>query len=246
MVLTVRASVDYPTRYIMGVLSDFTPSSVIMLARTTSTGDLVGAFDGLVAEHFPDATRYVLRRHVSTVLKVVTVLAGRKLAPYNVLLRIDLPTELTRRQHEALTELRRRPLAGVERLRVFHARNHQFHHENRTSDDVVMAFINTWPAGITRQAAQRHWLDEHGPLVRGTGLPPVITSYTQIHFDDTLDTDYQGLSFETITSQRKLVNRFLTDAAFRRLNKLLLDDEKRFTGPPLFFAFTDATGRDQT
>jgi hypothetical protein len=33
------------------------------------------------------------------------------------------------------------------------------------------------------------------------------------------------------------VNRFRTDAAFRRPNRILLDDEKRFTGPPLFFAF---------
>jgi hypothetical protein len=39
------------------------------------------------------------------------------------------------------------------------------------------------------------------------------------------------------TSQWQLVNRFRTDAAFRRPNRILLDDEKRFTGLPLFFAF---------
>jgi hypothetical protein len=39
------------------------------------------------------------------------------------------------------------------------------------------------------------------------------------------------------TSQRQPVNRFRTDTAFRRPNRILLDDEKRFTGPPLFFAF---------
>ena len=221
----------------MGVLSDFSATSVILLGQVTSVDGLVGAFDELVAEHFSDATPYVLVRQISTVLKVTTVLAGRKLAPYHLLLRIDLARELTPEQRAALIGLRQRDIPGTTLLRAFHARNFQFHHENCTENDVVMAFINTWPAQVTREAAQRHWLDGHGPLVRETGLPPVITSYTQIHFDDTLDTDYQGLSFETITGQRELVNRFVTDAAFRRLNRILLDDEKRFTGPPLFFAF---------
>jgi hypothetical protein len=51
------------------------------------------------------------------------------------------------------------------------------------------------------------------------------------------DQTYQGLSFETITSQADLVRAFAGSAALRRLNRTLLEDEKNFTGPPLFSAF---------
>jgi hypothetical protein len=208
-----------------------------MLGRDCEPKAVVPPFRELVAAHFPGAAAHVLVKRLSSALRLAMVAAGRKEAPHNALLRIDLGAELTGGQREAVERFREalRPVTG--QLLVFGTANFQFHNVNCTPADVAMAFINTWPAHLPEDRAQQYWVEHHGPLVREVGLPPVITSYTQIHFDDSFDRTYQGLSFETITGQRDLVKCFAKDRPLRKLNKILLNDEKQFSGPPLFFAF---------
>lgn len=212
------------------MLSDFPARSVVMLGD--GARDLLQGFRDFAGKHFPDAATHVLVRDLSLPLRLLMVVAHRRRAPHDLLLRLDLAGELTEAQRTALAGYR-----AETGLLVFQTTNHQFHNEDTGPDDVVMAFINTWPAHLDRAEARRHWLDDHGPLVREVGLPPVVTSYTQVHFDDSFDDTYQGLSFETITSQRDLVRYFVRHASIRRLNRILLEDERNFTGPPLFFAF---------
>jgi hypothetical protein len=149
---------------------------------------------------------------VSPALRLLMLAARRRAAPHNVLLRVDLTEPLDDARRGELEAFRGDAAAVADELLLFHTSNTQFHERGSGPDDVAMAFINTWPEGKSRPDAQRYWIDEHGPLVRRTGLPAVVTSYTQIHFDETLDRTYQGLSFETISSQRDLVSTYLRDA----------------------------------
>jgi hypothetical protein len=221
------------------VLSDFTSRSVIMLGKVPAPEDILPPFRKLADEHFPSAKAHVLVKRLSLALRLLMVVANRRQAPLNVLLRLDLDAELNQGQRSALEQFREdlRPVA--EQLLLFRTANVQFHNLNSAPTDVAMAFINTWPAHLSHDRAQKYWGEHHGPLVRKVGLPPMITSYTQIHFEDSWDQTYQGLSFETITSQRELVKCFIRDSSVRKLNKILLEDEKQFTGPPLFFAFRE-------
>jgi hypothetical protein len=225
-------------------LAKFSGQSVVWLVRADDWGvdRLRTRFFRLAEEHFPQSTCHVLARDIAPTMRLMMMVANRRRAPYNVLVRIDLPAELTGSQAGALARLRDE-LPAAQR-RVFLTVNHQFHRSGDGPDDVAMAFINTWPAHRSRAEAQEHWVRRHGPLVLTVGLPPVITSYTQVHFavdtayPEVFDQTYQGLSFETITSQADLVKAFAGSAALRRLNRALLKDEKNFTGPPLFSAFT--------
>jgi hypothetical protein len=232
-----RASTVVPGAYRVAVLSTFAPHSVVALATSAAPAELAARFQRLTSQHFPGAATYTLLRQVSPALRLLMLAARRRPAPHNVLLRADLTEPLDDERRDALEVFRAGAAAVAGELLLFHTSNTQFHERGSGPDDVAMAFINTWPADRSRQDAQRYWIDRHGPLVRRTGLPPVVTSYSQIHFDGTLDSTYQGLSFETITSQRDLVSTYLRDASLRRLNRTLLDDERHFTGPPLFFAF---------
>src|SRR5690242_17665048 len=203
------------------MLSDFGARGVVVLGDVPRPADVVGPFRTLVAEHFPAARAHVLVRDVSRSLRLLMVAARRRAAPYNVLLRLDLDAAPDGAARAALERFRDEVRPAARRLLVFGTVNHQFHRLDAGPGDVAMAFINTWPAaGPSREEAQRYWLDQHGPLVLKVGLPPVVTSYTQVHFDDSWDTDYQGLSFETITGQRDLVRYFLRDRAVRRLNRI--------------------------
>jgi hypothetical protein len=210
-----------------------------MLGNVPAPDDLRPPLRKLAAEHFPDDPAYLLVKRLSLALRLLMRVANRKEAPYNVLLRLDVDTELTDQQRQALEQFRLDMAATGARLLLFQSTNVQFHRHDAAATDVAMAFINTWPGDLTREEAQRHWLEHHGPLVQEVGLPAVITSYTQVHFDDSFDATYQGLSFETITSQRALARTFVRDGSVRKLNRILLEDEKRFTGPPQFFAFRE-------
>lgn len=221
------------------MLSAFPANSVVVLARNVPVEGVVPRFRKLVDEHFPGGEAHFLVKRLSLALRLLMVVANRQQAPYDMLLRIDLEAAMTPEQSEALKGFRSELGAGEGDVLLFQTANFQFHNVDSAPADVAMAFINTWPSDISREQAQRYWFDHHGPLVRKIGLPPVITSYTQVHFDDSLDRTYQGLSFETITSQLDLVKVFVRDATVRRLNKALLADEKQFTGPPLFFAFEE-------
>lgn len=225
-------------------LSEFSARSVVWLVRTgphSGIDDLRTRFSRLAEEHFPGAKCHFLVRDIQPLMRLLMLLANRRKAPYDVLVRIDLMSDLTPEQARGSARLKE--ALAVAECRTFLTTNVQFHRRSAGPGDVAMAFINTWPAHRSRVEAQQYWLDHHGPLVLKVGLPPVITSYTQVHFDvDTehpalFDHDYQGLSFETITSQRDLVRAFAGHAALRRLNKILLADETNFTGPPAFFAF---------
>ena len=123
---------------------------------------------------------------------------------------------------------------------MFLTRNTQFHNKDTAPTDTAMAFVKTWPPNQARERSQVYWVENHGSLVQEVGLPAVITSYTQLHFDS-VEGDYQGLSFETITSQRDMVQTLVRDPAARRLNRILLSDEEQFTGPPLFLAFREVS-----
>jgi hypothetical protein len=218
------------------MLSNFTAQSVVMLGDVPAPDDIAPAFRELAEEHFPGAETHVLVKQLSLSLRLAMMASRRKEAPYNVLLRIDLEAEPEERQLKMLEQFREE-VSG--RLLMFLTANVQFHNRDSGPADQAMAFINTWPDDLPHDEAQTYWLDHHGPLVREVGLPPVITSYTQVHFDDSLDQDHQGLSFETIKSQRALVSSFVRDSSLRKLNKTLIEDEKNFTGPPLFFAFRE-------
>jgi hypothetical protein len=221
------------------MLSDISGRGVVLLGDFAVPDDAVASLRGFAEKYFAGCAAHLLVKDVTRSLRWLLVVANRRQAPYNVVLRIDLESELTAEQRAAIErfreEFRTRP--GVRRLLAFGTRNVQFHNLSAGPADVAMAFINTWPIGPSHEEAHRYWVEHHGPLVQKVGLPSVITSYSQIHFDDSFDQDYQGLSFETITSQRDLVRCYLRDAAMRKLNKILLADEKHFTGPPLFFAF---------
>jgi hypothetical protein len=220
------------------MLSNFTTQSVVMLGDVAAPEDLAPAFREFAAEHFPGTETYVLVKRLSLSLRLAMMASRRKEAPYNVLLRIDLLAEPEEPQMKALEQFRTE-VSG--RLLLFLTANVQFHNRGTGAADQAMAFINTWPAGLAHDEAQAYWLDHHGPLVREVGLPPVITSYTQVHFDDSLDQDYQGLSFETIKSQRALVSTFIRHSSLRKLNRTLIEDERNFTGPPRFFAFREVS-----
>lgn len=239
---TVRVAVATPPRVPLDspvVLSSFAPKSVIALARVPATDNVVPHFRKLWSEHFPGAKTHFLVKRLSLALRLLMIAANRNEAPYNVLLRLDLDAALDQGQRDALQRFRSDLRLAAEDLLLFQTTNFQFHNVDSAPTDVAMAFINTWPSHLSREQAQRYWFERHGPLVRTTGLPPVITSYTQIHFDDSLDQTYQGLSFETITGQLDLVKFFIRNSSIRKLNKVLLKDEEQFTGPPLFFAFRE-------
>lgn len=221
------------------MLSNFNSRSVIMLGKVPVPDEIGPPFQKLADEHFPGAAAHVLGKRLSLVLRLLMVVANRREAPHNVLLRLDLDAELSEGQRKALEQFREDLRPVTEQLLLFQTTNFQLHNLNSAPTDVAMAFINTWPAHLSRDQARQYWVEHHGPLVLEVGLPPVITSYTQIHFDDSLDQTYQGLSFETITSQRDLVKHFIRNSSMRKLNKILLKDEEQFTGPPPFFAFRE-------
>jgi hypothetical protein len=220
----------------MAMLSNFTARSVVILGEVAAPEDVAPAFRELAKEYFPRAKTHVLVKQLSLALRLAMKASHRREAPYNTLLRIDLDNELDERQKKALERFRE----GVQApLLVFQTANFQFHNRDSAPGDQAMAFINTWPDHIPRDEAKKYWVENHGPLVQKVGVPPVITSYTQVHFDDSLDQTYQGLSFETIKSQRDLVTTFIRNPSLRKLNNILLKDEEEFTGPPLFFAFRE-------
>jgi hypothetical protein len=213
-----------------------------MLGKVPTPDHILSPFRKLADQHFPTAEAHVLAKHLSLSLRLLMVVANRRQAPYNVLLRLDLDGELNQGQRKALEQFHKDLRPVTERLLLFRTTNVQFHNRSSAPADVAMAFINTWPDHISREQAQKYWVEHHGPLVRRTGLPPVITSYTQIHFDDSFDQTYQGLSFETITGQGDLAKCFIRSPSIRKLNRILLKDEEQFTGPPLFFAFQELDG----
>lgn len=219
------------------MLSDFDSRGVVVLGSVAAPDLIVPQFRKLAEDHFPQARTHILVKQLSPSLRLLMTVAKRREAPYNILLRLDFEAAPDEHRREALERFRADVATLADEVLVFQTVNTQFHNLNCAPTDVAMAFINTWPTGMTKEQAQQYWRENHGPLVRQVGLPPAITSYTQIHFDDSFDQTYQGLSFETITSQWDLVKCFIMNSSLRKLNRILLEDEKQFTGPPLFFAF---------
>lgn len=232
-------------------LSDFTPNSVAFLVSLDEIGwkkdniireRILPLLKELKRDSFPEAQAHLLVKDMSFCLRLLALFAKRDVAPYDLLIRIDLSSDLNSDQMEALRRTKEALFAYSKEVLLFKTENFRFHRAGGTeSTDVAMAFINRWPAHIGREEAQEYWRNHHGPLVMKIGLPPVVKSYTQIHFhrepDGIFDSDFQGLSFETITGQSEFVKFFIKNPAVRKLNEILLKDEENFTTPPLFFAF---------
>lgn len=236
-------------------LSDFTPKSLIFLVSLNEIGwkknslikeKIYPHFASLKKVQFANSQGHFLVKDMSLCLRLLAVVAKRDVAPYDLLVRIDLNSEMTSQQLEALVHTKSFLKTYAKEVLLFTSQNFQFHKVGGSeSSDVAMAFINRWPSNLSRADAQSYWVNHHGPLVMEVGLPPVVKSYTQIHFNresaTVFDSKFQGLSFETITGQNEFVMFFLRNSSVRKLNEILLKDEENFTPPPLFFAFRHQT-----
>lgn len=232
-------------------LADFTSRSVVYLVSLEEIGwkkenivqeRILPLIKELRRESFPGAQAHFMVKDMSFCLRLLALFAKREVAPYDLLIRIDLSTDLNSEQREALRRTKDDLAPYAKEVLLFKSENFPFHKVTGTeSTDVAMAFINRWPNHMNREEAQEYWLEHHGPLVLKVGLPPVVKSYTQVHFrrepDEVFDADFQGLSFETITGQSEFVKFFIKNPSVRKLNEILLEDEQNFTPPPLFFAF---------
>lgn len=234
-------------------LHDFTDRSIFFLIKIDEIGlkknniikeQIFPSFKDLQKDEFSKEPIHFLVKDVSFTFGLMAAFAKREIADYDVLVRTDLHTELSENQQQALLILKNKIQSAGHSVVVFATKNHQFYKaDDAKNSDTAMAFINRWHPNFTEEQSQNYWLKQHGPLVMKTGLPPIIKSYTQVHTDIALgesnlfDLTYQGLSFETITSQSKFVSFFLKNPAVRKLNQTLLKDELNFTQPPLLFVF---------
>jgi hypothetical protein len=235
-----------------GNLADMTSQSVVFILKIKASNSslnqiiekcILPEFKKLKQQSFSEEKMHFLVKDISLPLKLLTIFANREIADFDILVQLNLNLELTHEQLQALASMKAYLETVSSRLILFKSQNFPFYRaEDSKVTDVAMAFINQWHSELSPGQAQDYWLNHHGPLVMKTGLPAVVKSYTQIHTslneDATLfDTQIQGLSFETISSQKSLVSFFLTHPEMQKLNKTLIKDELNFTKPALMFVF---------
>lgn len=235
-----------------GEIADFSKKSVVFLIKVNDESQAKNVikdqyyplFKKLKAERFANNNAHFLIQDLELSFKALSVVAKRKIADYDLMVRIDLKSDLTSEQEKSLFLVREELKRTARDMIIFLSDNTQFHRVNGTEKtDTAMAFINRWHPDMSYQAAQKYWIENHGPLVIQVGLPPTVRSYTQIHVNtkarqDIFDRTIQGLSFETISSQTKFVIYFIKNPEVKKLNERLLEDEVNFTPPPELFAFT--------
>lgn len=233
-------------------IAEFSDKSVIVLVKLKEKIGKERAikqkfyplFKNLKAKSFSSSKGHFLIQDLDLSFKILSVVAKRKIAQYDFMVRIDLNEKLTKDQTKTLLALRDTLIASTDDFMISLTNNTQFHRvKTNENKDVAMAFINRWHPAMSYEAAQKYWIENHGPLVIQVGLPPVVKSYTQVHVNleargDVFDKRIQGLSFETITGQTAFVTYFVKNPSVRELNKRLLEDEVNFTPPPELFAFT--------
>src|SRR5512139_3396880 len=92
-------------------LADFSAHSIVWLVRgdeRASIPELAATFARLREDHFADARLHVLGRHIRPTLCLLMFVARRAAAPYDLLVRLDLPSdsELTDEQVGALARVK--------------------------------------------------------------------------------------------------------------------------------------------
>ncbi|WP_394823199.1 hypothetical protein [Pendulispora albinea] len=165
----------------------------------------------------------------------------------DVLVKMDLPSAtLTQAQLDALRTLRQ-DLTPHGRVNISETHNYQCYKQREARDtDVFMAFTNQWlPDSVkSRRDQDTYWRERHGRFAVGLGLPKPVISYGQVHVDlvqpdnQIFDTDYEGLSFETIESRDSIL-RMSTDPGALATNAELIKDEQNFTGAPNMLVFEE-------
>ncbi|HOE17043.1 MAG TPA: hypothetical protein PK344_06465 [Syntrophorhabdaceae bacterium] len=230
--------------------ADITKKSIVILIQKTGD-DGTAIAESLQpwikrwkAEALSSEKVWVLQKNISFLLNLCFKVGGREIAPYDILIRIDLKSDLSDKEKQLLKSLRDM-LSSDPNMHfiMFLTNNSQFIKAPDTrSSDIVMAFINRWHPTLSRQEALEYWHNQHGPLVQKIGVPAVVKSYTQIHVDLTADEtlfghDIEGLSFETISGQNKFILTCLTNPKLYILNDILLKDELQFTQTSIVFVF---------
>lgn len=165
----------------------------------------------------------------------------------DALIKIDLPPgPLSQAQLDALRSLRvaleSRGIVNISKT------NNYLCYEQREArpTDVFMAFtIRYLPETVKSRVDQdTYWREHHGRFAVSLGLPPQVVTYSQLHADlqqpddDIFDTDYEGLSFETIESRNSVVEMSLDPSALA-VNTELIKDEQNFTRAPNMLVFKE-------
>lgn len=157
-------------------IADIPARSVVFLIKGNPKS-IYSSFKKLKKESFEHENIHFLVKDVKASFRILALFAKRDFADYDVLVRIDLKSELTAAQEEALRTLKDQLKPNSKDLVIFLSNNTQFHKVEKDKEkDIAMAFINRWRPEQTKEEGQAYWINNHGPLVMKVGLPPAVKS----------------------------------------------------------------------